>query len=186
MSQCISRVMWSSCFRFVATCFFQVRCLSKCSPRYFTVSAWGRPSGWCTLGGIVLAAEWKLCAWTWSHLSSVSTSESIFQDCVGELEDWQRLGWDLDELRRWPCRPRRCWGLSCWSGGYLLCILYTKADPGCFFGGLPRALGLWAKFRCCMLPRGNGFVSMIVGVWSTLGAGFVWFLARGSDARLSA
>jgi len=41
MSQCISRGLRSSCFRFVATWFFQVRRLSKCSPRYVTVSAWG-------------------------------------------------------------------------------------------------------------------------------------------------
>jgi hypothetical protein len=31
----------SSCLRFVATWFFQVRRLSKCSPRYLTISAWG-------------------------------------------------------------------------------------------------------------------------------------------------
>jgi len=31
---------------------------------------------------IILAAEWTLCAWTWSHLSSVFTSEFSFQDCV--------------------------------------------------------------------------------------------------------
>ena len=41
MSQDISRVLCSSCFRFVAMCFFQVRRLSKCSPRYLIVSAWG-------------------------------------------------------------------------------------------------------------------------------------------------
>jgi hypothetical protein len=41
MSQYISRVLRSSCLRFVVTWFFQVRRLSKRSPRYLTVSAWG-------------------------------------------------------------------------------------------------------------------------------------------------
>ena len=41
MSQYISRVLRSSCLRFVVTWFFQVRRLSKWSPRYLTASAWG-------------------------------------------------------------------------------------------------------------------------------------------------
>ena len=41
MSQYISRVLRSSCLRFVATWSFQIRRLSKWSPRYLTVSAWG-------------------------------------------------------------------------------------------------------------------------------------------------
>jgi hypothetical protein len=41
MNQFISRVSRSSCLRFVITWFFQVRLLSKWSPRYLTVSAWG-------------------------------------------------------------------------------------------------------------------------------------------------
>jgi len=41
MSQHISRVWRSSCLRFVFTWSFQVRRLSKWSPRYLTASAWG-------------------------------------------------------------------------------------------------------------------------------------------------
>jgi hypothetical protein len=40
ISHFISRVLWSSCFLFLAICSFQVNLRSKCSPKYFNVSTW--------------------------------------------------------------------------------------------------------------------------------------------------
>jgi hypothetical protein len=58
---------------------FHVRRISKCSPRYLTVSAFSTTVWLMYTGGIVLAAELTLCARTWFHLFSVITSGSNFQ-----------------------------------------------------------------------------------------------------------
>jgi hypothetical protein len=41
-SQCISVSVIPSCFRFVNMCLHQISLLSRCNPRYFTSSCWGR------------------------------------------------------------------------------------------------------------------------------------------------
>ena len=51
MSQFISRVLRSSCLCLVATWFFQVRRLSKWSPRYLTVSTWDTTVWLMYIGG---------------------------------------------------------------------------------------------------------------------------------------
>ena len=56
MSQDISRVLCSICFRFVAMWFFEVKRLSKCSPRYLIVSAWVTTVWLMYTAGIVLAS----------------------------------------------------------------------------------------------------------------------------------
>jgi hypothetical protein len=51
MSQFSSRVLWSRCFRFITIWCFQVRRLSKCNPRYLTVSTWGTTVWFIYTGG---------------------------------------------------------------------------------------------------------------------------------------
>jgi len=52
VNQFISRVLRSRCLRFVVTWFFQVRRLSKWSPKYLTVSAWGTTLWLMYTGGL--------------------------------------------------------------------------------------------------------------------------------------
>ena len=113
----------------------------------------------------------------------VSTFETMFRCCVGELGDCERLLQDPDGWWRWRYHLQMCRVVFCWMLGdrrYIACIIM---DPECCLGGHPRAMGSGTRFHYCMLERSTCPVGRISVVESTLGVGFVWFWAKVLDAQ---
>jgi len=107
MSQDISRVLSSSCFRFVVMWFFQVRRLSKCSPRYLIVSAWSMAvwlmytRGHCPrlrvnvmcldLFSFILSIHFRvqfsiLCRWSWRFAEAMVVSGWVVKMAVSSAK----------------------------------------------------------------------------------------------------
>jgi hypothetical protein len=163
MRQYISRVLRSSCLSFVVTWFFQVRRLSKWSPRYLTVSTWSTTVWLMYTGG-----------------QCPRRRVNVMCDDLVSLIFSLHFRVQFSIVRRWSWRLAEAKVGSGWvvklavSSAKMLRIVvsdcgtsavytYIITDRRYFFGGHPRTLKMGVKFLCCMLSRSIYFVNMILG-----------------------
>jgi hypothetical protein len=181
---CNSLVLRLRCFLVCVVWCFQFSRLSKCSPRYFTVSA----------GGMVLLLK---CSCGMFPFRSVNVTCIDLFSLIFSLH----LLVQFAMLSRWVCRlvvavfrlhdvpgrlyhqHRYSWQLNL-SEGCPPWIRCRGAVPARFLVALPITFGLVGRLRCCMLLSDSSAVNKILGCCRILEVEFDEFLVRVPGATL--